>query len=188
MMRRREERQQVRAPPAQQSGQPTGQAVPAAGGTSQRYTMKEKMFSIGDDFFIQNGAGQRVFRIDGKALRVRQTLRFEDMTGHELATIQEKKVAVKDTMTIERNNQPYAVIKKAMITPVRERYTLSMPGGDVEIKGNITDHEYKFERAGRPIAEVSKRWVRMRDTYTVDVQPGEDDIIILAAAVAIDAM
>ncbi len=157
-------------------------------GGPQRYTMREQMFSIGDDFFIQNGAGQRVFRIDGKALRIRSTLKFEDMQGREVAAIQERKAAIKDTMTIERNGQPYATIKKAMITPVREKFTLSIPGGDIEIKGNIADHEYTFERNGRNVAEVSKRWVRMRDTYTVDVHPGEDDVIILAAAVAIDNM
>lgn len=146
------------------------------------------MFSIGDDFFIQNGVGQGVFRVDGKALRVRNTLRFEDMQGRELATIQERKAAIKDTMAIERNGQPYATVKKAMITPLRERFTLSMPSGEIEIKGNILDHEYNFEQNGRQIAEVSKKWVRARDTYTIDVQPGQDDIMILAAAVAIDSM
>jgi uncharacterized protein YxjI len=150
--------------------------------------MREQMFAIGDDFFIQNGAGQRVFKVDGKALRIRSTLVFENMQGQEIASIQERKAAIKDTMTIERNGQPYAVIKKAMITPVREKFTLNLPGGDIEIKGNIADHEYTFERNGRNVAEVSKRWLRMRDTYTVDVQPGEEDIIILAAAVAIDNM
>jgi uncharacterized protein YxjI len=183
MMRRRMERRE--APPVQQpvGPQPMGQA-----GGAQRYVMREKMFTIGDDFFIQNGVGQRVFKIDGKALRIRSTLLFEDAQGRELATIRERMAAVKDTMTIEKNGQPYAVVKKALITPVRERYTVSMPGGDLEIKGNILDHEYTFERNGRRVAEVSKKWVRVRDTYTVEVMPGEEDIIILASAVAIDSM
>lgn len=189
MLRRREVRQEAReerAAPGQQPAQPMAGTI-AAGGP-QRYMMREQMFSIGDDFFIQNGVGQGVFRVDGKALRVRNTLRFEDMQGRELATIQERKAAIKDTMAIERNGQPYATVKKAMITPLRERFTLSMPSGEIEIKGNILDHEYNFEQNGRQIAEVSKKWVRARDTYTIDVQPGQDDIMILAAAVAIDSM
>lgn len=189
MLRRREVRQEAReerAAPGQQPAQPMPGTM--AGGGAQRYMMREQMFSIGDDFFIQNGMGQRVFRVDGKALRVRNTLRFEDMQGRELATIQERKAAIKDTMAIERNGQTYATVKKAMITPLRERFTLSMPSGEIEIKGNIVDHEYNFEQNGRQIAEVSKKWVRVRDTYTIDVQPGQDDIMILAAAVAIDSM
>ncbi len=150
--------------------------------------MREKMFSIGDDFWIENETGQRAFKVDGKALRIRQTLIFENPQGQELAAIREKMLAVKDSMTIERNGQPFATIKKALISPVRDRYTVTAPSGEMEVKGNIVDHEYTFERGGRKVAEVSKKWFRIADTYTVEVMPGEDDIIILAATVAIDQM
>jgi uncharacterized protein YxjI len=35
---------------------------------------------------------------------------------------------------------------------------------------------------------VSKRWFRVRDTYGVEIAPGEDDALILAIAVCVDAM
>ena len=38
------------------------------------------------------------------------------------------------------------------------------------------------------MAEVSKKWFRVRDTYGVEVAPGQNDIVILAATVAIDIM
>jgi uncharacterized protein YxjI len=38
------------------------------------------------------------------------------------------------------------------------------------------------------LAEVSKRWFRIRDSYGVEVAPGENDILILATAAVIDAM
>ena len=34
-----------------------------------RYQMREKMISIGDDFWIENGDGDNVFKVDGKAVR-----------------------------------------------------------------------------------------------------------------------
>ena len=37
-------------------------------------------------------------------------------------------------------------------------------GEDMEAKGNIVDHEFKIERDGDKIAEISKRWFRVRDT------------------------
>ena len=52
--------------------------------TTQRYRMVEKLASIGDDFFIQNDPGQRVFKVDGKALRLRDTLVFRDLQGNEV--------------------------------------------------------------------------------------------------------
>src|SRR6476620_7068472 len=85
------------------------------------YQMREKMFSIGDDYWIESGRGQRAFKVDGKALRVRDTLVIEDPSGRELYKIQEKKLRVRDTMEIERDADTVATIKKAMISPLRDR-------------------------------------------------------------------
>lgn len=151
--------------------------------------MKERLISIGDDFYIENEHGQRCFKVDGKALRIRNTLIFEDLQGRELATIQEKMVRVKDTMDIERGGQVVASVKKALLAPLRERYTLNIHGGpDMEIQGNILDHEYRIERGRQPVAEISKKWFRVRDTYGVEVAPGEDAVLLLAATVAVDEM
>jgi uncharacterized protein YxjI len=150
--------------------------------------MVQKMVSIGDDFWIENGRGEKVYKVDGKALRVRSTLNFEDRNGQKLCQIQEKMARVRDTMDIEdANGQTIATIKKAMITPLRERFTLNIQGGpDIEIQGNLLDHEYTFEQGGRKVAETSKKWFRLRDSYGVEIEPGQNDILILAATVAID--
>ena len=37
-------------------------------------------------------------------------------------------------------------------------------------------------------AEVSKRWFRVRETYGVEISPGQDDTLILAAAACLDRM
>ena len=47
---------------------------------------------------------------------------------------------------------------------------------------------HQFRNVGDTVAEISKRWFRVRDTYGIDVAPGEDDALILAAAVCIDEM
>ena len=176
---RREERREDRPGPT--GGGPGGE---------NRYQMVQKMVSIGDDYWIENGRGEKVYKVDGKALRVRSTLIFEDRQGRELCKIQEKMLRVRDTMDIEGSNGvPNASIKKAMITPLRERFTLNVAGGpDIEIQGNLVDHEYRFEQGGHRVAEVSKKWFRVRDSYGVEIDPGQNDILILAATVAIDMM
>jgi len=151
--------------------------------------MREKMFAIGDDFWIENEEGERVFKVDGKALRIRDTLVLEDRSGSELFTIQEKKLSVRDAMEIERGGQRAAMVKKALITPLRDRFSIAVEGGeDLEAKGNIVDHEYKIERGGDKVAEVSKRWFRIRDTYGIEIAPAQDDALILAVSVCIDRM
>jgi uncharacterized protein YxjI len=158
-----------------------------SGGT--KYRMRERMFSIGDDFWIEDEDGERAFKVDGKALRIRDTLVLQDGSGAELFTVQEKKLRVRDTMEIERGGNTVATVKKALITPLRDRFSIEVEDGDdLEAKGNIVDHEYKIERDGDQIAEVSKRWFRVRDTYGIEVEPGQDDAFILAVTVCIDRM
>jgi uncharacterized protein YxjI len=157
------------------------------GGT--KYRMREKLFAVGDDFWIEDEAGERAFKVDGKALRIRDTLVLEDPSGTELFTVQEKKLRVRDTMEIERNGQTAATIKKALVTPLRDRFLIEVEGGeDMEAKGNVVDHEYKIERGGDRVAEVSKRWFRVRDTYGIEIAPGQEEALILAVTVCIDQM
>ena len=159
-----------------------------AGGPN-RYQMREKLASFGDDFWIEDGAGRRVFKVDGKALRVRDTLKIRDAAGHEVAEIQEKLITVRDTMDISRDGRTIATVKKALFTPLRARFDVSVAGGaDMDVQGNIVDHQYRIEQGGRQVAEVSKAWFRVRDTYGVEIQPGQDDALILAITVVVDQL
>jgi uncharacterized protein YxjI len=154
-----------------------------------QYQMREKMFSIGDDYWIETNRGERAFKVDGKALRIRDTLIIEDRSGAEVCRIQEKKLRIRETMDIERADSTIATVKKAAISPFRERYSIDVHGGeDLSAHGNIVDHEYTIERNGDKVAEVSKRWFRARDTYGIEVSPGQDDALILAITVCIDRM
>jgi uncharacterized protein YxjI len=159
------------------------------GSSGTQYQMREKMFAIGDDFWVETNGGEKAFKVNGKALRIRDTLVLESPSGEELYTIQEKKVRVRDTMEIERGGKAVATIKKALVSPLRDRYSIDVEGGDdLEAKGNVVDHEYKIERDGDTVAEVSKRWFRVRDTYGIEIEEEQNDALILAVAVCIDQM
>ena len=157
---------------------------------STRYKIRQKMFSIGDDFWIENQHGDRVFKVDGKALRLRKTLFFEDVKGNKLAKIQERLLPIKETMVVEdaEGNQ-LAVIKKGLIAPLGDHWSVNVRGGpDLDVQGNILDHEYAISERRQKVAEVSKAWFSLTDTYGVDINEGQNDILILAIAIAIDMM
>lgn len=160
------------------------------GSEKTRYQMREKLVSIGDDFWIEDAHGRKAFKVDGKALRVRDTLQFKDRDRNVVAQIQERKLRVKDSMEVEDalGNQ-IAMVKKALISPVRDRFTVKIKDGpDLEVKGNIVNHEYTIGEGRDKVAEVSKKWFRIRDSYGVEIEPGQEDFIILAVAVCIDQM
>ena len=154
-----------------------------------RYRMREKLLSIGDDFWIETEGGDRAFKVNGKALRARETFILESPHGDELYKIQKKVLHIHDTMKIEREGDTVATIKKALITPFRDRFDIELEAGpELSAKGNIVDHEFEIERDGEKVAEISKRWFRIRDTYGIEIAAGEDDALILAATVCIDEM
>jgi len=155
-----------------------------------RYQIRQKLFSIGDDFWIEDQEGQKVFKVDGKALRLRKTLIFEDMDGNKLCQIQERLLPIKETMEIEDPvGKQMALVKKALINPLRDKWDVKVKGGpDLDVQGDILDHEYSIKHGWNKVAEISKKWFRLTDTYGVEIDPGQNDSLILAIAVAIDMM
>ncbi|HEU0293825.1 MAG TPA: LURP-one-related family protein [Anaerolineales bacterium] len=157
---------------------------------STRYKIRQKLFSIGDDFWIENQEGRKVYKVDGKVLRIRKTLVLEDLNGKKLCQIQERLLAIKDTMVVEDpDGRDMAVIKKALIAPLGDRWDVNVKNGpDLDVQGNILDHEYSITEGRRKVAEVSKKWFSLTDTYGVEIDSGQNDILILAVAIAIDMM
>jgi uncharacterized protein YxjI len=151
------------------------------------FQMREKLFAIGDDFWIEDSDGTKVYKVDGKALRIRETFILEDAHGNEVFKIQEKKLTIRDKMTIERGSTK-ATVRKGLIG-IRDHYVIEVDGGeDLKAHGNILDHEYEIERDGNKIAEVSKKWFRMRETYGVQMAQDQDVAMILAISVCVDEM
>jgi uncharacterized protein YxjI len=152
--------------------------------------MREKLVSFGDDFWIENERGERAFKVNGKMMRVRGTLEFENTEGKVKAQIQERMLRAKDSMAIEDGKgHKAAEVKRALITPIRERWVVKIADGpDLEVQGDLLGHEYKIGDGKKKVAKVSKKWFRIRDSYGVQIEPDQNDAVILAVAVAIDAM
>ena len=151
-----------------------------------RYVMREKLASIGDDFWIEDEGGRKVFKVDGKAFHIRDTFVMQDAQGREVAKIQERKLHVRDHMAIERGGKKIAEVKKRLVG-IRDHLKVEVENGDdLKVHGNLTDHEYEIEGSHGRVARISKKWFRMRDTYGVEIEPDQDDALILAITVAVD--
>lgn len=152
-----------------------------------RYVMSEKFLAWGNDFAIRDAEGRDVFFIDGAAFSFGDKLSFQNMTGTELAFIDQKLLSWGPTYEIHRDGRLAAVVKKQLFTFFRCAFTVDVPGpDDLEATGDFLDHEYTFERGGRTVARVSKQWFSWTDTYGIEVAEDEDDVLILASAIVID--
>ena len=100
------------------------------------------MISIGDDYWIEDEAGVKAFRVNGKAVRARDTWVLEDAGGDEVAVIREKKLSIRDAIKIELASGREAVVKKEIVS-IRDRFHVEVEHGeDLTAKGNLVDHEY----------------------------------------------
>lgn len=152
-----------------------------------RYILREKIFSIGDDFTIRNERGDDVFFVDGKVFTIRDTLLFQDMQRNTLATIRRKLLSFGPTYIIERGGRE-TTVHKHLFTLFRCKFTVDVPGpNDLEAAGSFLDHDYTLTAAdGTVAARVHKNWVAMSDSYGIDIADGQDDALILCTAIVID--
>ena len=132
----------------------------------ERFQMREKLLSIGDDYWIENGEGERAYKVNGKAVRLRETFVLENSSGDEVARIKERKLSIRDKIAVERYGSTVATVHKALVG-IRARFAIDVEhGADMKAHGNVVDHEYEIERDGDTVAKISKKWFRVRDSLT----------------------
>ena len=151
------------------------------------YLIRERFFRLGEDSDITDEQGRPVFHVDGKVLSLRNRLIIRDPEGREVAQVQRKLAALRPTYKVTIGGEEAAEIRKRMFTPFGDRFTIDVPGpDDLEMAGDLFDHEFTIRRGDQVVATVSKRWFSMRDTYAVDVAADQDDLLILASVLALD--
>ena len=126
--------------------------------------MRERLLSVGDDYWIEDGAGNRVFLVDGKALRFRDTWILKDAGGADVAEINERKLTVRDKMTIDLGGRSAHVTKR--IVGIRDHFKV-----DVDGERNVAI-EMTLTAPGCPVAGEMPLWVQ----DAVAAVPGIKDV------------
>ena len=152
-----------------------------------KFVMKQKFWSLGDDFVIRDEDGNDCYIVDGRAFTLSHQLSILDMKGNELAFIRERLIAWGPTYEIHQPGKVPTVVKKEHFTFFHCKFAVDGPGNqDSEASGDFMDHEYEIQgRYGRA-AVVTKSWFSMTDSYGIEIADNEDPILVLATAVVID--
>jgi uncharacterized protein YxjI len=155
-----------------------------------KYVVREKMFAVGDDYWIEDEHGRRAFYVDGKVLRVRETLELQDPGGAVLAVIHKKLLSLRDAMTVERDGQTLVTVKKKRLALLHDVYRAELASGEeLEVRGDLIDKEYDIEYEGERPARISRRWFSLRDSYAIDVEREDaDPAMLIAVAVCVDRL
>ncbi|SRR5579884_1278444 len=152
-----------------------------------RYVIREHFFRLGEDSDILDESGQCAYQVDGKVLSLHDLLIIRDPAGNEVGRVHRKLIALRPTYEISIGGRETAEVRKHFFTPFGDRFTIDLPGSDdLEMVGNLLEHEFTIRRGDQTVATVSKQWFSLRETYGVDVAPGEDPLLILASVLALD--
>ena len=151
-----------------------------------RYLLRQNILSWGEAFTIRDESERDVFQVTRTVFAIGEQLSFSDTQGKELAFIK-RIFGWNATYEIHRDGAIVAMVTHRTFSFPRHRFIVDVPGpNDLEVEGNLTNHEYEVRRGDRVVATVSKRWFSWRDTYGVDIAEGEDDVLVLVTAVLID--
>ncbi|TXS56056.1 LURP-one-related/scramblase family protein [Streptomyces sp. t39] len=155
-----------------------------------KYLVRDKIFAIGDDYWIEDEHGRHAFLVDGKALRLRDTLELKDPSGYVLVTLRQKLFSLRGAMTVEQEGKALATIRRKRLSLLRNHFRVTLAEGtELDVSGRILDREFVVEYDGELLAHVSRRWLTLRDTYGVDVvREDADAALLIAIAVCVIRM
>jgi len=147
------------------------------------------MFSFTASFWITDEDGNEVFHVDGHALAFRRTFELTDRSGAVVATIRQQPFRLRGTMDIERGGAVIATVQRAAFSLFQHRYDVALADGTAWLAtGNFADLNWELTAADRAIGRISRQWFNIRDTYGVEVEPGEDPALVIAVAVCVDRL
>ncbi|MCI3274803.1 LURP-one-related/scramblase family protein [Streptomyces cylindrosporus] len=152
-----------------------------------RFQVRDRLLGFGEDYWIEDEHGDKVFLVDGKAMRLRDTFELKDTQGRVLIDIHQKMFALRDTMVIERDGDVLARIRRKRLSLLRNHYRVTLVDGtELDVSGKILDREFAVEYDGELLAVISRRWLHVRETYGVDVvRDDADPALLIAVAVCV---
>lgn len=152
-----------------------------------RFVLKQKFWSLGEDFVIKDDQENDRYVVDGAVFSFGDKLSIRDMAGNEVAFISQRLLSWGPSYEIHRPGHGTTEVSKEHFTFFYCKFAVDGPGDeDYEASGDFLDHEYGFKRGGDTVATVTKRWFTFTDSYGIEIADSEDPVLLLATAVVID--
>ena len=150
--------------------------------------MKQKLFSLKQDFNIYDHNQTPLFRVSGKLFSVGRQLRIYDaITNEELAYVKESPFRFLTHLKVYKGNDYIATIQQKM-TLFKTKMTIEDIGWTIQ--GDFLGWQYVItDEKNQTIAEVKAKMLSWSDTFEITIDDTQvDPIIVLAIILAIDTI
>lgn len=162
-------------------------ALPPPPSGWSRYLVKSK-FGAGRDFAVLDPTSEeQVFFVDGK-MGARPKADVLDAANQILYSVTGRVLGIPKHMTIaDAAGTEVASLRAKAFSPIKTRMTLEVASGDPwTLEGSFIEKNYSVSAGGRPVVQITQKWVTVRDSYTLDVAEGVDVGLALAILWAVD--
>ncbi|MGH2016469.1 LURP-one-related/scramblase family protein [Aerococcus urinaeequi] len=150
--------------------------------------MKQKLFSLKQDFNIYDHNQTPLFRVSGKLFSVGRQLRIYDaLTNEELAYVKESPFRFLTHLKVYKGNDYIATIQQKM-TLFKTKMAIEDIGWTIQ--GDFLGWQYVItDEKNQTIAEVKAKMLSWSDTFEITIDDTQvDPIIVLAIILAIDTI
>ena len=149
-----------------------------------RLLIKQRVFSFGEKFDIYDEQGNVKYFVKSELFSFGQQLHVFDMHDNEIGSVHQVLFSFPKQFEIVMNGSTKGYITK-QFTLFWQKYDVDFNGWSVE--GDFLDWNYDVYSQGRPIIKINKEWLAWGDTYTIDFENPEDELMGLMLVIAIDA-
>jgi len=151
------------------------------------YLVRRKLSSI-EGYLVYDSTDTQIYHFKGHLALRSQRSSIPVGTGFAVATVERPALHVHPTSTLSRPGRSDVVIRKANFSPVHESWRIEgAENGDVDLQGDVLNHEFAFEKDGQVVGTTTRRWVSVTDAYAVQVD-GMDPVLAIATSVGIDSI
>lgn len=147
--------------------------------------MKQKVFSFKDKFTIKDVNGEDKYFVEGEFLSLGKKLHIKDAYENEVAFVRQRLLSFLPRFDVEIGGTVVAqIVKKFSL--LKPKYAIE--GIDWNIEGDFFSHDYVISQGEITIAQIHKKWMAWGDTFEIDIEDENKEVMALAVVLAIDAV
>ncbi|MDD4839276.1 MAG: LURP-one-related family protein [Clostridia bacterium] len=158
-----------------------------------RFVINQKFWSIKDNFTISDDSGRPWFTVEGQFFTIGKKLWLKDMSGNEIFFLKQHVFSLTQKWDLMRGGNIIGKSKgKFFHLPFIRTYKIEGEFGKIKVKGSSFAFNFRvmdMTKEDEQIATISKKILKIADTYVIDIPNDNiDPAIIVGAALIIDAI
>jgi uncharacterized protein YxjI len=150
---------------------------------TRQFILSEKLVSFKDKVWVMNTNKEKLGYFIGKLIKIGNTYRLYDIQNEDnaLLTVSEKIVSVRSTYSFykggEKDDSQLIGKLKRKLAAFRPSYWFEDKGENklFTMKGNIFASKYSINKEGQQVAQISKKFFKIKGTYGVKIDSDVDD-------------